>query len=93
VECPAVQAAAALHDHRRAQATTGAKGETVPPPPAPAPANYFVWDPGHWHWTGQDFVWIPGHYIETPYQSAVWVHGGWTYNGGLTWTWTPGHWS
>ena len=69
------------------------KAETVPPPPAPAPANYFVWDPGHWHWTGQDFVWIPGRYIETPYQSAVWVHGGWTYNGGLTWTWTPGHWS
>ena len=66
--------------------------ETVPPPP-PGPANYFVWEPGHWHWTGQGFIWISGHYLETPYQSGVWVHGGWTSNGGLSWTWTPGHWN
>src|SRR5579885_2863897 len=70
-----------------------AKAEAVPPPPAPAPANYFVWDPGHRHWTGQEYVWIPGRYVETPYKHALWVHGGWTYNGDLTWTWTPGHWS
>ena len=66
--------------------------ETVPPPP-PGPANYFVWEPGHWHWTGQGFIWISGHYLEAPYQSRVWIHGGWTSNGGLSWTWTPGHWN
>ena len=54
--------------------------------------EYFIWEPGHWHWTGQEYLWIPGSYIERPYQSAVWVHGGWTENG-LTWTWMPGHWS
>lgn len=67
--------------------------EQIPPPPAAAPANYFVWEGGHWHWTGIDFIWIPGHYLEAPYQHAVWVHGGWNYDGNLYWTWTPGHWS
>jgi hypothetical protein len=67
------------------------KTETVPPPAAQAP-EYFVREPGHWHWTGQSYVWIPGSYIERPYQSSVWVHGGWTYSN-FTWTWTPGHWS
>jgi hypothetical protein len=37
-----------------------AKAEPIPPPPAQAPANYFVWDPGHWHWSGQEYVWIAG---------------------------------
>jgi hypothetical protein len=69
-----------------------AKAESVPPVPAAQTPEYFIWEPGHWHWTGQGYVWIPGSYIERPYPSAVWVHGGWTENG-LTWTWTPGHWS
>jgi len=68
------------------------KAETIPPPPAAVASEYFVWDPGHWHWTGTGFFWIPGHYIERVYQGRVWVQGGWTYSD-LTWTWTPGHWS
>jgi len=68
------------------------QAETVPPPPAAVASEYFVWEPGHWHWTGTGFVWIPGSYIERPYLGRVWIHGGWTYSD-LTWTWTPGHWS
>jgi YXWGXW repeat-containing protein len=68
------------------------KAEAVPPPPQ-GPAEYFIWEPGHWHWNGYEYIWIAGRYIERPYRSSVWVHGGWTYNGNLTWTWTPGHWS
>jgi hypothetical protein len=68
------------------------QSETIPPAP-PGPANYFTWEPGHWHWTGVDYTWIPGHYMESPYRTSVWVHGGWSYDGNLYWTWTPGHWS
>jgi len=57
------------------------------------PAGYFVWDPGHWHWTGQDFVWIDGHYVERPYRGSTWVPGSWAQDQEKTvWIYTPGHW-
>ncbi|MGH6881269.1 hypothetical protein [Hypericibacter sp.] len=72
-------------------------------PPAPqaeteaalpqGPAGYFVWDPGHWHWTGADFVWIGGHYVERPYRGSTWVPGEWAQDKDKTvWIYTPGHW-
>ena len=68
------------------------QAETVPPAPESQVHEYFVWEPGHWFWTGLRYIWIPGHYMERPYQAAVWIPGAWTRDG-LTWTWTPGHWS
>jgi hypothetical protein len=66
--------------------------EVVAPLPQ-GPAGYFVWDPGHWHWTGQDFVWIDGHYVERPYRGSTWVPGLWAPDKSKTeWIWTPGHW-
>jgi hypothetical protein len=68
------------------------QAEAIPPVPR-SPAGYFVWEAGHWYWDGENWVWISGHYVERPYQRAIWVPGSWGYNGNLSWTFTPGHWS
>lgn len=68
------------------------QAETEAPIPQ-GPAGYFVWDPGHWHWTGQEFVWLGGHYVERPYRGSTWVPGAWAQDESkTTWIWTPGHW-
>lgn len=67
-------------------------GEVASPPPA-GRIGHFVWDPGHWHWTGQDYVWMAGNYVERPYRGSTWVPGRWAdddHDG--IWIYTPGHW-
>jgi hypothetical protein len=71
--------------------------ETIPPKPAGPDDGYFVWNPGHYHWSStsspiQTYVWLPGGFVERPYQGSVWTNGNWTQTDG-TWGWTPGYWN
>jgi hypothetical protein len=67
----------------------------IPPPrvevmPA-APGARFIWEPGHWRWTGVQYVWDPGHYIARRPHYAHYAPGHWAPRGGA-WVWVPAHW-
>jgi WXXGXW repeat (2 copies) len=64
--------------------------EEMPPPPG-APEAY-VWQPGHWHWNGQDYVWRAGHYEHRPSATARWVPAEWVAKPNGQWVFHPGHW-
>lgn len=69
--------------------------ETVPPKPYGPDDGYFVWNPGHYHWSSSStggYVWLPGGFVERPYQGSVWTNGAWTLTDG-SWGWTPGYWN
>jgi hypothetical protein len=66
------------------------QSELVPPPPSPD----FVWQPGHWRYTGiagRDWDWVGGVYVRRPPGQAEWELGHWqtAQNG---WVWVEGHW-
>ena len=58
---------------------------------APGPREKFVWDPGHWRWTGHDYAWVPGHWIERPRPRAEWVPAHWVQRHG-EWVLIEGRW-
>jgi WXXGXW repeat (2 copies) len=59
------------------------------PPPAPSPT--YVWQPGHWSWSGVQYFWEPGKYVERPTASASYVPGHWEQR--MTgWVWVDGRW-
>ena len=63
--------------------------ETMPPPRG----EHFVWQPGHWHWTGGAYVWNPGHYIERRPHHHRWIDGHWAWSPRFgRHQWVPGHW-
>ena len=62
-----------------------------PVPPAPGPEQDYLWQPGHWDWTGAKYAWVQGTWIERhlgyhEYRQGVWVrHSG-------DWEWSSAHW-
>jgi hypothetical protein len=56
-----------------------------------APGPDFVWQPGHYRWTGRDYVWIPGRYERAPHPRAQWVAGRWAH-GPRGWYFIDGRW-
>lgn len=80
------------HDHVAVAIRTG------PPAPrqeiivaAPGPREQFVWDPGHWRWTGHDYDWVPGRWIKRPRPHAQWIPAHWTQRRG-GWVLIDGRW-
>jgi hypothetical protein len=63
--------------------------EAETPPPSPSPS--FVWEPGHWAWTGTAFDWQPGKYVEKPTVTATYTPGHWQ-QGPEGWAWVDGSW-
>jgi hypothetical protein len=63
--------------------------EAVPPPPGGA----YIWEPGHWHWTGVQYVWIRGHYVIRQAHYHHWMEGHWAWSPQANqWVWQPAHW-
>lgn len=70
----------------------------VPSPPpapraevrAPRPGPRYVWQDGHWKWTGRQYVWVKGHWVKGRKQ-GVWVKGHWVKRP-RGWVYVPGHW-
>ena len=64
-----------------------------PPPPraevVPGARHGYVWEPGHYRWTGSAYVWVPGRWIG--HRHGRWVEGHWAFRYGA-WHWVPGHW-
>ena len=69
----------------------------VPPPryePVPSPpGDRYVWEPGHWHWTGAQYAWFRGEYVIRQVGFHNWVVGRWTWSPQAEhWVWRPAHW-
>lgn len=70
----------------------------VPPPmveaapPAPPVGGTYIWEPGHWQWTGTTYAWVGGHYVVREPAWRAFVPGHWE-NTGAAWVWVPGHWT
>ncbi|MBV9654901.1 MAG: YXWGXW repeat-containing protein [Acetobacteraceae bacterium] len=69
-----------------------------PPVPPPryevvpvAPPGRYIWQPGHWQWSGRGYVWVGGRYVPRYPHYAQYAPGGWVRRGG-TWVWVPAHW-
>jgi|GEM_PF-507383 len=65
------------------------------PPPirtemVPVARPGYVWDHGHWAWTGREYQWIPGHW-QPEMRGARWEPGHWSSHG-REWHWDEGHW-
>jgi len=62
---------------------------TPPPPPrheaVPAPRHGYVWEPGHYEWSGHRHVWVAGHWLRArqgyAYRAPEWYErdGRWHY--------------
>ena len=68
---------------------------SAPPPMrtevVPVARPGYVWDGGHWRWSGRDYIWVPGHW--RPVQvGARWIPGHWVQRG-PNWHWIEGHWA
>ncbi len=51
----------------------------------------YVWDEGHWRWSGRGYEWVPGHW--RPMRAgARWVPGHWVQRG-PNWRWVEGYWA
>src|SRR5690242_19824149 len=67
-----------------------------PPAPAvvaavPAPGPGYVWQTGHYVWTGRAYQWRPGDCVRPPYRGAVWVPARWAHER-HGWYFVPGSW-
>ncbi len=51
----------------------------------------FLWIPGYWNWSGQNYVWTQGVWSAPPNPAEVWIPAQWTWNGNM-WLWCEGHW-
>ncbi|MGH7102747.1 MAG: hypothetical protein ACREFJ_10165 [Acetobacteraceae bacterium] len=67
-----------------------ARSEAIPPPPGPAAV--WVWEPGHWHWSGAQYAWVSGRYVRRQPDWQRWEPGHWAYQYGQ-WRWVPGRWT
>ena len=68
----------------------------VPPPQqeviTEAPAPSYVWVPGQWERTADDWSWNQGEWVQPPFSNAYWVPGYWQHHGGQ-FTWETAHWA
>ena len=81
--------------------TTETTIATPPPVPAPLSENMpkppvspeaLLWQPGHWHWTGNGYTWQPGEYVPAAGHGPLFQSGYWaqTPSG---WAWQEAHWT
>jgi hypothetical protein len=68
----------------------------IPPPKRIEPAmpptrGNYVWQPGHWSWTGYRYVWVGGAYVKRQPGWNTWVPGRWVLRGDH-WVWIRPHW-
>ncbi len=63
--------------------------ERVPPPPGRA----YMWEPGHWQWTGVQYAWIDGRYVPRHPSYGRYVPGHWQFSPRAGhYVWRPAHW-
>jgi WXXGXW repeat (2 copies) len=69
---------------------------TVPPPQqeviTEAPASSYVWVPGQWERTADNWTWNNGQWVQPPFSNAYWVPGYWQHHSGQ-FTWEASHWA
>lgn len=64
--------------------------ERIPPPPH----GRYVWEPGHWQWTGARYTWIAGRYVPRRVRAGHYVPGHWQFSPRENrYVWRPAHWS
>lgn len=78
---------------------TTASAQPYPPVPAPRyeviparPGAHYVWQRGHWRWTGAQYVWVPGRWLVRQPHWHAWVPPHWRRDRFGRWIWVPGHW-
>ena len=68
--------------------------DMAPPPDktehAPAARDGYVWNQGHWEWTGHSYAWVAGTWIASR-PKARWVADHWD-EVGTQWHFVAGHW-
>lgn len=72
-----------------------ASADGPPPPPrevVPTQSNMsFVWSPGYWDLIDKQWVWEKGYWGPRPHPGAVWIQGGWVYQGDKK-VWVHSYW-
>ena len=69
------------------------RAESCVVPLPPPPGDRYVWEPGHWHWTGAQYVWFRGEYVIRQVGFHNWVVGRWVWSPQAEhWVWRPAHW-
>ena len=58
-------------------------------PVAPGPG--YIWAPGYWGWSGDDYYWVPGTWVIAPQPGFLWTPGWWGFSTGF-YRWHPGYW-
>jgi hypothetical protein len=67
------------------------------PPPLPyypqplCPGEGFIWTPGYWAYSDDDYFWVPGTWVLAPAVGLLWTPGWWGWYAGRYW-WHPGYW-
>ncbi len=68
----------------------------VPPPQqeviTEAPAPSYVWVPGQWERSADNWTWNAGEWVQPPFSNSYWVPGYWQ-NWGGQYQWETGHWA
>jgi hypothetical protein len=57
-----------------------------------APGPSYVWVPGQWERTPDNWNWVAGKWVQPPFSNAYYVPGYWQ-NWGGTYQWETGHWA
>ncbi|MDP9291109.1 MAG: hypothetical protein M3O82_01955 [Verrucomicrobiota bacterium] len=56
------------------------------------PGPEYVYQKGHYSWSGTKYVWIRGNWVRRPVGMSIWVEGHWEARPGGH-VYVPGHWS
>lgn len=57
-----------------------------------APAPSYVWVPGQWGRTADNWAWQAGQWVQPPFSNAYWTPGYWKNSGGQ-FLWQSPHWA
>jgi len=57
-----------------------------------APSPQYVWIPGQWERTPDNWSWSGGKWVQPPFSNAYWVSGYWKHHSGK-YMWQPAHWA
>ena len=55
------------------------------------PAPGYIWVPGYWAWSPDEYYWVPGTWVLAPEPGFLWTPGYWGFSEGL-YIWYPGYW-